>query len=272
LDEIYRWLFYGLAFISAGIVSGLASGLFGIGGGLLRIPIFLYIFPLFGVNENISMYLAAGTSLALAIPSAITASIAQYKIKNLDMSLLKVWLPSVFFGVIIGLIVVRIVPGMILEIVFAIVVLILAAQLLFTGDKFSITKTFPSKYVLSIIALFIGSLSTMLGIGGGAFTSPVLSAFGYPIFKAIAIATVGVLVVSVFGAIGAVINGIGIDGRSAFSLGYIDVPAFILMTPVVMLTAPMGVRFGHKLSSAKIKKALAILLIVVGIDMLRNVI
>lgn len=216
MDEIYRWLLFGLAFILAGIVSGFASGLFGIGGGLLRIPIFLYIFPLFGVNENISMYLAAGTSLALSIPSAITASIAQYKIKNLDMSLLKVWLPSVFIGVIIGLIIVRIVTGITLEIVFVIVVLILAAQLLFTGDKFFITKTFPSKYVLSIIALFIGSLSTMLGIGGGAFTSPVLSAFGYPIFKAIAIATVGVLVVSVFGAIGAVINGLGIDGRSVF--------------------------------------------------------
>ena len=81
MDEIYRWLLYGLAFILAGIVSGFASGLFGIGGGLLRIPIFLYIFPLFGVNENISMHLAAGTSLALAIPSAIPASIAQYKIK-----------------------------------------------------------------------------------------------------------------------------------------------------------------------------------------------
>lgn len=266
----FHWVTYILSLLAAGIASGFAAGLFGVGGGIVRIPIFLFLFPIFGIHSGVLMHVAAGTSLALAIPSAVMASRAQHKAGNLDLSFLKGWVPALTLGVLIGIFVMRYVSSRFLEEVFAVVILIVSIQMFFTSSEFKLTKEVPGGIIKALSALIIGALSTMMGISGGSFTTPTLTAFGYPIHRSIAIATAGGFFISTVGAAGSAINGIGIHGRPQFSLGYIDLTAVLVMLPAVIIMAPQGVRLANHLSQGRLRIVFAIFLFIVALGMIRT--
>lgn len=261
------WFIYVLSLLAAGVVSGFASGLFGVGGGIVRVPLFLFLFPLFGVHSSIVMHLAAGTSLTLAIPSSISASIAQRRAGNLDISFLRIWIPALVLGVIMGLIVMRYVSGRFLIQVFAFLILAMSLQMFFTTKDFKLTEKFPGRAVMSALSFIIGCLSTMVGLTGGSFTTPALTAFGYPIHRAIAVATAGGLFISFIGTSGSIYNGFHVSGRPDFSFGYVDLTSVLVMAPAVLIAAPYGVKLGTRLSQDRLRRIFAIFLFMVSMDM-----
>lgn len=262
------WTIYIISLLAAGLASGFVAGLFGVGGGIVRIPIFLFLFPILGIHSDILMHVAAGTSLALAIPSSIMASHAQNKAGNLDISFLKSWIPALILGVILGIFLMRYTSSRFLEQLFAFVILFLSLQMFFTTSEFKITKEFPGLLISSFMAFIIGALSKMTGLTGGSFTTPVLTAFGYPIHRSIAVATVGGFFISIFGAAGSAINGLGISGRPEFSLGYIDLTAIVVMVVPIIIMAPQGVKLANKLSQDRLRRIFAIFLFIVALDMI----
>jgi len=266
----YHWIIYVLSLTAAGLGSGFASGLFGVGGGIVRIPIFLFLWPLFGYNPETLMHLAAGTSLTLAIPSAIMASRVQYRAGNLDFHFLKSWVPGLIIGVITGLIIMRFASSMFLETVFAVVIIVAAIQMLFLSGRYHLGNEVPGGYLKSILSLPVGLLSVMMGISGGTLTTPLLTAFKYPIHKCIALATAGGLFISIIGAAGSLINGLGKTGLPQYSVGYIDLLAVIIMLPTVMIAAPYGVKLANHLSKGRLKRVFAVFMIIVATDMIRN--
>ncbi len=266
----YQWLIYIACLTLAGLGSGFASGLFGVGGGIVRIPIFLFLWPYFDINPDIIMHLAAGTSLTLAIPSAIMASRAQYRAGKLDFSFLKTWVPGLILGVIIGLVIMRFTSSRFLEFVFATVIIIAAVQMLFLSGRYHLGNDVPGGYLKSILSLPVGLLSVMMGISGGTLTTPLLTAFKYPIHKCIALATAGGLFISIIGAAGSVINGYGRAGLPKYTIGYIDLLAVIIMLPTVMIAAPYGVKLANHLSKERLKRIFAVFMIIVALDMIRN--
>lgn len=262
------WTIYIISLLAAGLASGFVAGLFGVGGGIVRIPIFLFLFPILGIHPDVLMHVAAGTSLALAIPSSIMASHAQHKSGNLDIGFLKGWIIALVVGVIIGIFLMRYMSSRFLEQLFAFVILFLSLQMFFTTSEFKITKKFPGLFITSIIAFIIGALSKMTGLTGGSFTTPVLTAFGYPIHRSIAVATAGGFFISIFGAFGSTVNGLGISGRPEFSLGYIDLTAVLVMIVPIIIMAPQGVRLANKLSQDRLRRIFAIFLFIVALDMI----
>lgn len=262
-----HWITYVLSLLAAGVVSGFASGLFGVGGGIVRIPLFLFLFPIFGVHASVVMHLAAGTSLTLAIPSSVSASRAQYKAGNIDISFLKTWIPGLVLGVVLGLFVMRYVSSRFLVQVFAFIILAVSVQMFFTTKDFKLTSDVPGGIVRSIMAFIIGGSSTMVGLTGGSFTTPALTAFGYSIHRSIAVATAGGLFISVIGTVGSVFNGIHVPGRPVFSLGYVDLTSVVVMAPVVLLAAPYGVKLANRLSQDRLRRVFAVFLFVVSLDM-----
>ena len=264
------WALYIVSLPVIGLLSGFIGGLFGVGGGIVRIPLFLYLFPVFGVHADVLMHVASGTSLALAIPSSIMATHEQYKTGNLDINFLKSWIPALVLGVIIGIFLMRFVSSRFLEQVFAFVILIVSLHMFFTSSDFKITGKFPGIFIKSISAFFIGILSKLTGLTGGSYSTPVLTAYGYPIHRSIAVAASGAFFVSIFGTAGSIINGFGIEGRSRLSLGYIDLTAVLIMIIPIILTAPKGVNYANKLSQDKLRWVFAIFLFIVALDMIRN--
>lgn len=264
------WTIYVMSLVAAGLASGFVAGLFGVGGGIVRIPIFLFLFPILGIHPDVLMHVAAGTSLALAIPSSIMASNAQHKAGNLDISFLKGWIPALVVGVIIGIFLMRYMSSRFLEQLFAFVIIFLSLQMFFTTSDFKITKEFPGPILKSTSAFIIGALSKMTGLTGGSFTTPALTAFGYPIHSSIAVATAGGFFISIFGAAGSAINGLGVQGRPQFSLGYIDLTAVLVMIIPIIIMAPQGVKLANNLSQNRLRKVFSIFLFIVALDMIRS--
>jgi len=120
--------------------------------------------------------------------------------------------------------------------------------------------------VLSIFALVIGTLSPMLGITGGVFTTPTLTHFRYPIHSAVAISSVGCLVVSLLGTLGFAVAGWGALGPSWRFIGYVDVLALLVMTPCVLITAPLGVRTANRIGHRTLELLFGLLLLVVSLN------
>jgi len=115
-------------------------------------------------------------------------------------------------------------------------------------------------------------IAAMTGTAGGTLTTPILSAFNMNLERAMAIAAATGLVTGTVGAIGGIIGGWNAKDLPAYSLGYVDVAIFLVMVPTVMISAPIGVSVGHKMSKRTLQLSYALLLIVIGLDLLRRIV
>jgi uncharacterized membrane protein YfcA len=265
-------LMYGALLLAAGAASAFAGGLFGIGGGVLRIPIFLYLFPLFGATPEVTMHMAAGTSLALGIPTGFQSALRQHKSGNLDTHFLRTWIPSLVVGVLIGIVAARFLSGQTLTLIFAITMLLAAIEMTALPASLTLAKSVPGHPIRDLIAGLIGTTSTMIGISGGTFITPTLTILNYPIHRAIAIAAASAAAISAVGAAGSIFNGLHVSGRSSFSLGYVDYLAVGVMLPAILVTAPLGVKLGNRLSDKWLRRIFGIFLMAVAADMILRII
>lgn len=263
-------LLYGALLLAAGLGSGFAGGLFGIGGGVLRIPIFLVLFEAFGVDAENTMHMAAGTSLALGIPTGLRSAWSQRKAGHLDPAFLRSWIPALLVGVLAGLFAMRHLSGATLTAVFGIAVLLAAIQMIALPVDYHLTEVVPGHPLRDVIAAAIGGVSTMIGVSGGAFTTPILTILGCPIHRALAVSAAGAAAIATVGSLGSVFNGLGVPGRPSVSLGYVELVAVGLMLPTILVAAPLGVKLGNRLDEKRLRRSFGIFLLFVAADMLRR--
>ena len=259
-----------LLFAAAGLASGVASGLFGIGGGTLRIPIFFYLLPWLGVEHAVLMHVSLGTSMALVIPSAIGATLKQRAAGNLDVSYYRSWAVAIFVGVLLGIFILPHASTEVLTAIFACFLLVVTLYMSFVPETWTIGHGPPRGALEAVIAAAIGCLAFLTGTAGGTLTTPTLRAFGMPLRHAIAIASATGLVTGIVGGAGAVVQGWGVPGRPVYSLGYVDVVIFCAMMPTILIGAPLGVRLSQRLSKVWLRRAYIALLVVIAVDMFRR--
>jgi uncharacterized protein len=253
-----------IVFLSLGLVTGFLSGLFGIGGGFIRIPIFAYVFPMIGVAHPILMHVAIATSVALIIPTAIAASIKQYTQGNLDLSFYSTWAIGIFVGVLIGLFLVPYISTQLFQIIFVVLALIIAAYLGLVKDSLVISKNAPKGFVKALISMSIGLASALTGTAGGALTTPALKVCSMPLKKAIGTASATGLVIGLVSTIGFVIHGWNIPDRTHFSFGYVNLVVFFAMLPSIFWGASLGARINNRLDDRIVKRAFALLMLTVA--------
>lgn len=228
-----------------GMIAGFSSGLFGIGGGIILVPTLMTILPLFQASPQVVMYMAVGTSLALILPGSLTASRKQYQLGNLDLKLLFTWIQTVILGIAVGSVLINFISSEALKIYFAIYLLGVTLYGIYQGNPVPAAEKIPSRPSMRIAGFFVGVLSVLLGIGGGTFTVPYFHFSHYPLKRAIAVSTATGVVISLAGLIGVILNGWGDSGRPVYSLGYLHLPSFLLLTPGMMFFAPLGARTAH---------------------------
>ncbi len=261
-----------ISLIGAGLVGGLIAGLLGVGGGIVLVPVMAMAFDFLGISKDIYHHMAVGTSLAVIIVTGLTSSIAHYKRGAVMLDIVKLWAPFIIIASLLGGLMARFYSGDVLRLIFAFIALFVALNLLLPFQKRFIGKLHQSKPVHRIIAFIVGYISTLMGIGGGSLSVPSLVAFGHKIHKSVGTgAALGVLI-AVPGAIGFMISGSGIVGRPEFSIGYVNIPALILIGVIASLVAPVGAVLAHKLDPKKLKLIFAIFLCVVSARMIYQVI
>lgn len=260
--EEFRYVEYILIFIVFGFVSGYASGLFGIGGGILRIPIFVLLFPPFGIYGEMEMHVAAATSLALAVPAGVLALRKQMALGNFDVEYFKKWAIGLIAGVLVGIVLAPYVSSFMLKILFIIFLIAMAIYFGLVPDQICVSKEPPRGLLQFLLSGGIGAYVVMIGIAGGAATTPLMKACSMPLTRALALGSGTSMIVSALGTAGGIWNGWDIPGRPAWSLGYIDGLVFLAMFPGVFLATPWGVLTAHRMDKGLLKKIYAVFLVI----------
>jgi len=256
--------FRAAVFAGLGLGAGFASGLFGIGGGIVRIPIFMFLFPVFGVAHTVVMHVAIGTSVALVIPTAIIATRKQYKLGNFDWKFYRTWAIGILAGVMIGMLLIPYLSTEVLQGIFAGFLLAVGCYMGFAKPNMVITKQPPVGILRAGLGTFVGGFAALTGTGGGAIAGPTLKAFSVPLKQAIATASATGLVVGTVATIAMVIQGWSFPGRPSPALGYVDVIVFCAMLPTTLIGTPLGVKVNQALPQRVLRVIYTILLFVIA--------
>lgn len=254
-----------------GVIAGLMAGLLGVGGGIVIVPVLYHLFTLLGIDESVKMHVAVGTSLATIIPTSLRSARTHANKGNLDTALLKSLAPSLLFGVLVGTLVSGLVSGQVLSLVFGVIGLLVAANMAISKDPGALADTLPKGIVRHSIGTGIGGFSTLMGIGGGTLSVPVLTRCQVPMHRAVGTAAAIGIFISVPGALGFLINGWGVPDRPPFSLGYVNLIGFALIVPMTLWTAPIGARIAHAINARLLRQLFAVFLLITAVRMLYGV-
>lgn len=247
----------------AGALAGVLAGLFGVGGGAIIVPILFEAFRLLGVDEEVRMPLAVGTSLAIIIPTSIKSFRGHAKKGAVDVDLLKRWLVPVVAGVLLGSFVARYADPWVFKLVFILVAGFNAVKLLFGNERWQIATDLPKGWLLRAYGGFIGLASALMGIGGGQISNMLMTLHGRGIHQAVATSSGLGVIIAIPGAIGYVLAGLGKEGLPPDAIGYVSVLGFLLVVPTTLITAQIGVNLAHAWPKRKLEIAFGLFLALV---------
>lgn len=256
------------AVIAAGLFGGLIAGLFGVGGGTVIVPVLFYVFTVLGLGGESNLHVAIGTSLMTIVATSWRSLAAHRSHGAVDEQVLKTWTPWVGVGALIGAGVAGFTSMGGLGIVYGVCLAIVAAQMGLLPERVTLAKALPTGWARRGVGTGIGLLSAMMGVGGGSFGGMLLTLCGRPIHQAVATASGFGIAIGAAATLGFVAFGWDAPGRPPLSLGYVNVPAAILMALLTTLVAPYGARLAHRLDKRVLRRAFAIyLLITAGLVM-----
>ena len=244
---------------------GFVAGLFGIGGGLITVPFLYYIFGLIEIDQAYVMHLAVGTSFAIIIPTSIVSVLTHNKFKAVDFDIVKSYGIFVVIGVIIGTIFAASLKTKSLVLFFSIIIFFLSFYLLLIKEKEKNVIMKIKLHLKIILGFVVGFISAPMGIGGAIMNVPVLKFFGYSINKAIGSAAAIGFLIAVFGAFGFLISGSYLKTNLPLSIGFLNIPAFLIFIPITTFMARIGAKTVHKIDKNKISKFFGIFLLVVAV-------
>ncbi len=253
-----------LALVASGAVAGVLAGMFGIGGGAILVPVLYQFLRFLGVDENIGMHLAIGTSLGIIVPTSIRSFLAHKKRGAVDIDLLRAWIVPIFVGVVLASFAAAFLSGAGLRLVFAVLALLTGLKLLFGRDSWRLGPDIPTGPTRALAGGVIGFFSTLMGIGGGVMNNTFMTLYGRPIHQAVATSSGTGVLISIPGAIGLMWAGWGVEGLPPASVGYVNLLGILLVIPVTLLVAPIGVRIAHAASKRVLETAFGLFLLVVA--------
>jgi uncharacterized membrane protein YfcA len=272
MENLLSYWPFVLGLLATGVVSGIAAGLLGIGGGAIIVPALATALLLLGFDSDVVQHIAVGTSLAIIIPTGIASALAHDRRGAVDREALKLWAPVIVAATFVGGLMAGLYSGDVLRIVFGVMALFIAANIVLPFQERLMGHLRGSKLTHRIAAAVVGYVSALMGVGGGSLSVPTLHAFGATMHRAVGTgAAIGVFI-ALSGTLGFIVSGWSADGRPPLSLGYINLPALVLIGTTATLCAPLGAVIAHRLQQRTLKLAFAVFLAVVGLNMLWKVV
>ena len=271
-----------IALLAVGGLAGLTAGLFGIGGGAVMVPALFYAFSELGVPDDIVMHCAVATSAAVIILNAFRSTRAHQKKDAVDMSLVwpqengrgKWWQSyGLWIGVGAFAAAIWIAPRLssdVLTRLFAGIALFVSMQFIFGKPSFVFRNTVPRGPAPLLAGGGVGILSSLMGIGGGSLSVPLLMLCGVPIHRAIGTAAAFGLFIAMPATLGFIMSGWGIAGRPFGSLGYVNGLGFALITLAAWPMVPLGAKLAHRLDATVLRRVFGICLALIAFNMVRK--
>lgn len=256
-----------LLYLSVGAFVGILAGLFGVGGGLVIVPVLVFIFHGQALADAVIMHLAIGTSLATILITSLASVRAHHRRDMVLWPVVGRLTPGLLLGALLGAAAADALRSDSLRIIFGVFELLVAAQI-GLGIKAAAHRQLPGWIGMTMTGLVIGGVSAVVGIGGGTLTVPFLVWCNSAMHKAVATSAACGFPIALAGMAGFMIAGWNDARLPAWSSGYVYWPAFAAIAAASMLSAPLGAKLAHILPAAKLKRYFALFLALLGVRML----
>ncbi len=242
---------------------GFFAGLFGIGGGLISVPFLFFLFDSVNIDKNYIMHLSVGTSFSITILTSLSSVLAHRKNNAFDFNIVINYGFFVVIGVLMGTLLTTFLKTKSLVLFFSIIVFSFGAYLMLKNEAKQITTniTFLKKLIFGFIS---GIICAPMGITGAMMNVPILRYFGYPIKVAIGCSSGIGLMISLFGATGFFISGFYLDANLPLSIGFINIPAFLIFIPITTFMARVGANTVHRMDKIKVQRLFGVFLYAIG--------
>jgi uncharacterized protein len=255
---------FGLLLLLGGL-TGFTSGLLGVGGGTIVVPALLFGLPLLGVTGPDMPKVAMGTSLALVVPTTFASAQAHAAKRSIDWRLWGLLAPGIVAGAVFTALFAAKLNNELLILLFIVLVLWTAWKLIAPSPQTGPQKaTEPHLISLTVKGMLGGALSSLLGLGVGWFTVPIMARFT-ALPKAIGTATALALPMAIAGTMAYLLT--QTPAGCSQCAGYIALPAVAAIGISAVLTAPFGAWAAHIMPVAVLKRIFAVFLIIVAGDL-----
>ncbi len=254
-----------IIYLLIGAIAGFTAGLFGVGGGLIIVPILYVVFTHHGYDPNIIMHLAVGTSLATIVVTSFSSIMAHHRRGAVLWPVVRHLAPGLVLGAFLGAAIAGMLSGQYLQILIGIFALWVAYRM-FKGANVHVdtTRHLPNVVLQMSAGAVIGTASAIFGIGGGSLTVPYLNHYGVVMQRAVATSAACGLPIALAGAFGFMWFGTKNLQPIPHALGYVHIYAFIGISVMSFFSAKLGAKVAHQLSAAMLKKYFSFLLFLVG--------
>jgi uncharacterized protein len=262
-------IFYLIALLLTGALVGFASGLLGVGGGFIMVPVQFFLLTSIGIDPTISIRVAFGTSLAVILPTAVSGALGH---ERRGAVLINPMILMGFSGIIaafIGGTIATNVPGFYLRIIFGFLVIIAAIWMLVA--HYPDVKESPKERIVTylLIGFFTGILSGLLGVGGGIVLVPILVLImGFSMIQAVGTSTAVIIFTSLGGILAYLINGVNTTGLPPYSVGYINIIQLLALSIVSIPMALIGVKASHNLPEKQLRYIFVIVMFYIAFKMI----
>lgn len=268
LDEL---LVLAAAILAGGAAAGILAGLFGVGGGVVAVPVLYEVFRLLGVPDQVHMQLCIGTSLAIMAPTSIRSYLTHRAKGAVLTDVVWQWTPTVILGIAIGSAVAAYAPGPVFKIAFIVIAAIIASKLLFAQEQWRLGDDLPKPPLARLFGLAVGLMASLTGVSGGSLCTMVLTLYGKPIHQAVATSAGIVVPITLAGTLGYIVAGLPHQASlPPLSIGFVSLIGFLLMAPVSSITASYGARLAHAMPRRALEVAFGLFLLAASLRFLAS--
>ncbi len=252
-----------------GALAGVMAGLLGIGGGALIVPVMVIALEKQGVNPNIIMQAALGTSMATIVFTAMSSVLAQQRRGAVNWDIFRRITPGIVIGSLLGAAIADALPSRTLHVAFVVFMFLIVIQMsrgtMATAAR---RRRLPGATGMTAVGTVIGVLSALFGIGGGSMSVPFMTWCSVSARQAIATSSAIGFPIALSAAVGYIVAGWNETGLPPWSLGYVVLPAFAGIVVASTLAAPFGVRLAHRLPETTLRRIFALFVTILGVRML----
>lgn len=257
---------YSAALLAAGLLAGFLGGMIGAGGGLIIVPVLYHAFVAFGIAPEVRMHLVVGTALAAVVPTSLLGARQHWQRGNVDAAIARrLALPVLAGSVLAGMAAGKI-DSAVLSLVFAAVAALVSANMALK-NSITLRQGLPGVFATGLMGAGIGSVSTLVGIGGATLTVPLLHALRTPMPVAIGTASVLGSLIGLPGAIAFMASGWGDARVPPGSIGYVNLAAAAIVFPASALAIPLGARFTRRVNERALRALFAVFLALTALRM-----
>ena len=272
---------YVLILLATGAGAGFASGLLGVGGGFIMIPIAYWVIVAIGLPPATAIMVAFGTNLLVVLPTVVSGTWGHNKKKAVHWKAVLILGPCGLVGALVGATLAAHLPGEALKIGFGGVVLAVALWMglgvmpkypspdLSRGDRNKVREPRDDFWPLAACGFAVGMVSGLTGLGGGVLIVPVLVLLlSFPMLMAVGTSLASIMFTSLGGVIAYIINGLGVSGLLPYSIGYVNLPIWLCLAATSVPMAQLGIRTAHALPAKQLRYVFVVVMVYIGLKMI----